>query len=493
VTSPATETGRQVDEHDNNPYVGPRAFRTGELLCARDRETHELADLLVAERIVLLYAPSGAGKTSVIRAALKPLLAERRFRPTMPLRVNIEPPKQVQVHNRYVYSAALGLCGEETAPPAKLAGLTFEQVISEVETQADDGFLVLIFDQFEEILTLDPTDWDAQAEFFKELGAVLASGRIWTLFSMREDYIGGLDRYVRYIPGHLRATYRLDFLDRAKAKAAIQLPARARGIEITDEAAGELVRRLALVKVQRPGGDLDEVDAPYVQPVQLQVVCRKLWKSVRKERGGDFRTIDLSDVEAHADIPRALRSYYAATVEEVAQGTAVEEVAIRDWFQKELITAERFRSQTVTGPASGDVDPRIVLAALESAYLIRSDTRANVPWYELTHDLLIEPILDDNLKWVRRRLEPWQLSARAWGADGRAGRLLRGPELRDVNRRFEMSELNELEQQFIDASERAEKEHGRLTRLQDIVSLVGAVAFLEAAVILALLLLLLTR
>ncbi len=135
-----------------------------------------------------------------------------------------------------------------------------------------------------------------------------------------------------------------------------------------------------------------------------------------------------------------------------------------------------------------------MLAALESAYLIRSDTRANVPWYELTHDLLIEPILDDNLKWVRRRLEPWQLSARAWGADGRAGRLLHGPELRNVNRRFEMSDLNELEQQFIEASERArEREHGRLTRLQDIVSLVGAVALLEAAVILVLLVFLLVR
>ncbi len=470
-----------ADDHDN-PYVGPRAFRTGEPLYARDRETHELADLLVAERIVLLHAPSGAGKTSVIRAGLKPLLEQRRFRPTVPLRVNTPPPPNGRVHNRYVYSVALGLLEEQD--PAELAELSFEQVIERaVARQADDGFLVLVFDQFEEILTIDPTDWVAQATFFMELGTSLAAGRVWTLFSMREDYIGGLDRYVRFLPGHLRATYRLDFLDRSAAKDAIQLPARGKGIEFTDEAAAELVRRLALVKVQRPDRGVAEIEAPYVQPVQLQVVCRKLWKSVSEEKGDSFGTIDLEDVYAHADIPKALRSYYAGTVEEVARETGVEEVAIRDWFEKQLITAERFRSQTVTGPESGSVDPQVVLTALESAYLIRRDIRADVPWFELTHDLLIGPILDDNLKWVRRRLEPWQLAARAWGADRQVGRLLHGSELRDVERRVDKSSLNEVERQFLEESESVERAQGKLARMQGMVSLVGAVALLEAVVI----------
>jgi len=49
-----------------NPYVGPRSFRTGETLYGRDRELGELLDRLIAERIVLLYSPSGAGKTSFL-------------------------------------------------------------------------------------------------------------------------------------------------------------------------------------------------------------------------------------------------------------------------------------------------------------------------------------------------------------------------------------------------------------------------------------------
>ena len=57
-----------------NPYVGPRAFEAGETLYGRDREIHELLNLLIAERIVLLYSPSGAGKTSLLRAGLIPML-----------------------------------------------------------------------------------------------------------------------------------------------------------------------------------------------------------------------------------------------------------------------------------------------------------------------------------------------------------------------------------------------------------------------------------
>ena len=62
-----------------NPYVGPRAFRTGEALYGRARELNELMNLLIAERIVLLHSPSGAGKSSLIQAGLIPLLEERGF------------------------------------------------------------------------------------------------------------------------------------------------------------------------------------------------------------------------------------------------------------------------------------------------------------------------------------------------------------------------------------------------------------------------------
>ena len=58
----------------DNPYVGARAFRRNNQLFGRDREARDLESLFVAERIVLLHAPSGAGKTSLIQAKLMPSL-----------------------------------------------------------------------------------------------------------------------------------------------------------------------------------------------------------------------------------------------------------------------------------------------------------------------------------------------------------------------------------------------------------------------------------
>ena len=74
-----------------NPYVGPRAFREKETLYGRSREVAELMDLLIAERIVLMYSPSGAGKTSLIHAGLIPALRSAAFQVPPVVRVSFEP------------------------------------------------------------------------------------------------------------------------------------------------------------------------------------------------------------------------------------------------------------------------------------------------------------------------------------------------------------------------------------------------------------------
>src|ERR1044071_8656922 len=77
-----------------NPYIGPRSFQTGERLYGRDRELQDLLGLLIAERIVLLHLPSGAGKTSLVQAALVPQLVAREFDVLPIVRVNLEPPPE---------------------------------------------------------------------------------------------------------------------------------------------------------------------------------------------------------------------------------------------------------------------------------------------------------------------------------------------------------------------------------------------------------------
>ncbi len=96
-----------------NPYVGPRAYQTGEQLYGRNRELADLRNLLIAERVVLLYSPSGAGKSSLIQAALIPELQRRRFRVPGVLRVGNPASTALSPEaNRYTASVlwALGPC-----------------------------------------------------------------------------------------------------------------------------------------------------------------------------------------------------------------------------------------------------------------------------------------------------------------------------------------------------------------------------------------------
>ncbi len=99
-----------------NPYVGPRSFKAGERLYGRDHEIDELVDLLVAERILLLYSPSGAGKSSLIQAGLEPALMDNDFQMLGSVRVNRQPGHFVlpPETNRYIFSILL--CLEEMVP-----------------------------------------------------------------------------------------------------------------------------------------------------------------------------------------------------------------------------------------------------------------------------------------------------------------------------------------------------------------------------------------
>ena len=76
-----------------SPYVGPRPFETEDQgrFFGRDREASDLLSLVVAHRAVLLYAQSGAGKTSLVNARVVPMQRDEEFEvfPTARLRATL--------------------------------------------------------------------------------------------------------------------------------------------------------------------------------------------------------------------------------------------------------------------------------------------------------------------------------------------------------------------------------------------------------------------
>ncbi len=433
-----------------NPYVGPRSFKTGEKMYGRDRELQDLLNLLIAERIVLLYSPSGAGKSSLIHAGLIEQLRKEGFRPLPVMRVSLQPENMPSGANRYLLSAKLSLeeHDDELATDAQrtnnaesLAAISLAEYLDQ-RPKTGDGFgisadeEVLIFDQFEEVLTLDSIDTAAKQEFFKQVGEALRNRSRWALFAMREEYRAALDPYLRFIPNGLSATFRLDLLGIQEARDAIQKPARDAGVDFTSEAADKLVNDLRKVLVAGPDGKVAEAPGLYVEPVQLQVVCRNLWMKWKERLAAntgkltDPTRITLAHLDEVGDVNNALGDYYSLCVGEAAKQSGVTEREIRDWVGTTLITASGIRGQVLEDPHKGAGLDKAAIDALKNDYLVRPEQRRGVIWYELAHDRLIEPVTTNNQKWFEQNLSTFQKQAALWASRHRIGGLLTGEALK---------------------------------------------------------------
>ncbi len=428
-----------ISVHAQNPYVGPRPFETGETLYGRAREILDLLDLLIAERIVLLYSPSGAGKTSLIQAGLIPKLEKKNFRILPVMRVGLGPPPdafagQAPKFNRYILSLLLsleeGLEREQQIGVTELAQMTLSDYLEHRETQAESAKrTVVIFDQFEEILTLNPIDQKEKVEFFTQVGIILRQPDCWALFSMREEFPAGLDPYLRLIPTRFKTTFRLELLQEEAARQAIQQPARQTGVLFSDEAAVKLTNDLCRVRVQQLNGSTEECPGLYVEPVQLQVVCYRLWDHLP----AGTSEIQETHIQRAGDVNTALAGYYADRVAATVQTTGVRERIIREWFDKQLITEQGLRGQVLHGPKQSQGLSNRAIIPLVDAHLVRAENRRGATWYELAHDRLISPVRNNNADWFQANLSTLQRQAALWDEQNRpVGLLLRGDALKNA-------------------------------------------------------------
>jgi WD40 repeat protein len=461
-----------------NPYVGPRPYKQGEILYGRERETSELTDLLIAERIVLLYSPSGAGKSSLLNAAILPKIVELGFRVLPVMRANLDPPTGVELgdnFNRYIYSCLQSI--EEGLPENQrfsiddLVKLKFKDYLAKYAERAraqnpdqqNDAPSLLIFDQTEEVIRISMTDREKKLDFFMQVGDMLRDRNLWALVAIREDYLASLDPYVRPIPTRLANRYRLDFLGADAAMQAIQRPAQTLGVEFPDPCASQLADDLRTIQVQQPDGSTAPELGPTVEPVQLQVVCRRLWEQLPETE----KTVSLDQVKALGDANRALGDYYSSQVASVASMSQVPERAIREWFDRKLISASGVRGQVLMTPDKSDGLDNKVIWMLESAYLIRAEKRGGATWFELAHDRLVRPIRENNGTWFDKHLNVLQRQADVWNQQGRSeGLLVIGPDFVEMQKwaQANTSALTQVEKDFYAYSLKAHQDAVREDR-----------------------------
>ncbi|MGH9604817.1 MAG: hypothetical protein ACRD3N_03860 [Terracidiphilus sp.] len=465
-----------------NPFVGPQPLRTGQPIYARKNEIQQLYYLLLAQRIVLFYSPSGAGKSSLLQAGLIPRL-ETGFEVWAPVRVNLAPADSGPgAPNRYARSCNLAwesqLLAEQRRPDAELSSMTLAQYVASRQRQKSSRKLVLLFDQFEEILTAGPLEIDAKRAFFEQLGDLLQQPGdsleqpsdlleqpgdllqqpvIWAVIALREDYLAALDPYAELVPTHLLERFRLDLFTRDAAAEAIAKICEQAGRKFTQGALDKLVADLAQARIQQPDGSFLNQPGPYVEPLQLQVAGRRLWQSLPAGQ----TTVEESDVAKFGDVGAALAEYYADEVARVAGHDHRVERSIRSWFDSQLIAPGKIRGQVVRGEGKTGASPNCLanelVEDLVHTHLVRGEQRLGATWYELAHDRLIDPVLDSNKAWFDEHLRPFQKAAELWQESKQEGLLLLGGQLKTAEEDASGTELLDFELAFLDASRAAQK------------------------------------
>ncbi|MBK7829438.1 MAG: hypothetical protein IPJ59_30210 [Nannocystis sp.] len=362
-------------------------------------------------------------------AGLTPALVEGGFDVWRPIRVNFDPAGLADLPaetNRYVLSVLLSL--EEELPadrrrnPAELARMDLRTYVTTRPRRKgrQDLPAVLLFDQFEEVLTVGPPGLAERRAFFSAVGQALEGGELWALFIVREDHLPALAPYRDRIPTELANTFRLDLLDRREGarEAAVRLAERGgRAFPGVDR----LVQDLATVQVQQADGSIVAEPGPFVEPVQLQVVCHRLWAAMPD----DDLSIDAEDIERYASVSSALAGYYADVVAAVAGGDEAVERAVREWVGRTLIV-NRLRAQVRQEARQSAGLGNDLIARLRDQFIVRAEPRAGGTWFELSHDRLVEPVLRDNEAWEAKHLHPLQVQARLWEDGRRPAALLLG-------------------------------------------------------------------
>jgi TPR repeat protein len=270
---------------------------------------------------------------------------------------------------------------------------------------------VLILDQFEELFTLQSRD--SRNAFIADLGYLVRGVRpgptdvaddelsatpppINVVLSLREDYLGLLDDASDHIPEILGHRFRLTPLSVEAATEAMIGPAaiddqsfQTKPFQYDPETVAAILSYLSRQRKKSVG----EKDA-YIEPFHLQLICQRIEAIVAKQQQ-ESRTvlpITMNSIGGESALQRTLEEFYTQTLgafpkKSVRQAVRrlCEDLLISPEGRRLSVEEHQIRRQTNLSPET--------LQQLVSSRLLRSDSRSDSTYYELSHDALVEPVL----------------------------------------------------------------------------------------------------
>lgn len=412
----------------DSPYVGLTHYTEehAPLFFGREAERKRIIGNLRASRLTLLYAESGVGKSSLLRAGVAARVREAAEGRLSGRSSGRYVPVVFSSWGKAPVEGLVAAIGEavrpfaaDGAPALPNAGL--EQAVA-AATAAVGGTLLVILDQFEEYFLYRSREARGST-FADELARCVNRSdlRANFLLAIREDAYAGLGELFKGRIANVYGNYlHLEYLDRDAAREAIVKPLAffnalhegEQPVEIDPElveAVLDQVTRGRIVIGEGGRGAIDPgeggevaIETPY-----LQLVMRRLWDEERAAGSRRLRRETLDSIGGAATI-------ISTHLDQAMSGLSPEQQNLAAAVFRYLVTPSGSKialslpdlAQLAEVPVDGLAQVVERLAAGD-VRILRPVASADhgASQYEIFHDALSRPILDWRTRYVREQRE----------------------------------------------------------------------------------------
>lgn len=370
-------TARKTDR--GNPWNGLRTYVEGEVIYGRSEEIHVLSLLILQNSQTVVYGRSGIGKSSLLNAGIFPRVREKGVLPVyVRFEHNVAASYLDQIRGAIDRETERhGIVARRLVDRSSRGEETLWEYFHSLELTGPDGRSVrpmVVFDQFEEIFTLE-TDRGKRRRFFEDLahlvnnvmpeglfaspgsegqeGTAKAEGNLLPeipqgaepgldlgldllgdtdfgykegsdfhlVFTLREDFLSYFERATTDIPALKNGRYSLRPINEEQAAEIIMKP-RAGLVDTS-------VARLIIEKVTgEKDFELDGVPQLNVDSAILSLYLSRLYEKMEAE-GASAITADL--VEAHS--ANIIEDFYSDAVGALPAGAV-------EWMEDTLVNKE---------------------------------------------------------------------------------------------------------------------------------------------------------
>jgi len=403
-----------------NPFRGPKSYEDGDSFFGRDAEIKDIYNLVKNQTLTLLFARSGTGKSSLIKAGLIPYLREENEYLPVYIHLNDFIVSQSGLNDLCKY--VIKRCEEEiskhlsslenvkTGIPKLLIGNSLFEFLNTVQLfKTDDKSpikLIIIFDQFEEIFThpfnelslkfliaeircliesqlpeymIKEFDTDAEDVINKldvlQHNLLNKQKNYRIIFSFREEYLPQFESLKEEIP-YIRFTnsrYRLEAFNVETATDVIQ--------KTDSEISGAIAK---LISSNLSINILTNFEKIIVEPFLLSLVCQKIYYDITDGKNKlDTNTVEIIKELVDTAIERYIDDIYNKIND-----------ATREFIELKLITSDHKRTpfnynDAIKNPEYKDIDRLIDDPEFR---LLNKEQFLDSSHIEILHDRLLPPL-----------------------------------------------------------------------------------------------------